>query len=363
MKKQFVWFSIIALLALLMACATPVQNAAAPTEEARADTQDAEEAMALPGEGITVKQGRPTWDTEWFQAALFKKLLEELGYTVEGPDTLDNPAFFLSAARGDVHFWASGWFPLHNTFIEDEKVAGKAVPIGMQAPGGGLQGYLIDKKTAEAHGITNLGDLADPAKAKLFDNDGDGKADLMGCNPGWGCELVINHHLEAYELADTVTHVQGEYSALIADTYARLQREEAVLFYTWTPNWTVGLMVPGVDLVWIETPFYTSRDDQEFDDSDGTMSGVVGCVDDPCDLGWPPNDIQVVANVEFLEANPAAKALFEQVSFNLLDIFAQNALMYDGEDSEADIERHAEEWIATNRDMVDQWLANAIAAK
>jgi len=368
MKRLLLLMTLLVFTLVGAACVAPpaaapaAEDAASDSSAEEAAADSGEEAAALPGEGVSVSQGRPTWDTEWFQAALFGKLLGELGYEVDEPDTLDNPAFFLSAARGDVDFWASGWFPLHNTFLADEKVAGKAVPIGMQAKGGGLQGYLIDKATADEHGITNLGDLADPEIAALFDGDGDGKADLMGCDPGWGCELVINHHLAEYELEETVTHVQGSYSALIADTYASIQREEPVLFYTWTPNWTVGLMVPGEDLVWLETPFYTSPDDQDSEESSGTMEGVVGCANDPCDLGWPPNDIQVVANVEFLEANPAAKAMFEQATFELADIFIQNAKMYDGEDSDADIDRHADEWIEANRELVDEWVANAIEA-
>ena len=32
------------------------------------------------------------------------------------------------------------------------------------------------------------------------------------------------------------------------------------------------------------------------------------------------------------------------------------------ENTEADIERHADEWIAANRDQVDEWLATANAA-
>jgi glycine betaine/proline transport system substrate-binding protein len=44
-----------------------------------------------------------------------------------------------------------------------------------------------------------------------FDADGDGKADLAGCIPGWGCERVIEHELTEYGLRDTVTHNQGEY--------------------------------------------------------------------------------------------------------------------------------------------------------
>lgn len=101
---------------------------------------------------------------------------------------------------------------------------------------GAAQGYLIDKKTATQYGITNLGQLKDPEVAALFDGDGDGKADLIGCNPGWGCEGAINHHLDAFGLTPTVAHKQGNYAALIADTLARYQAGKPVLYYTWTPT-------------------------------------------------------------------------------------------------------------------------------
>jgi glycine betaine/proline transport system substrate-binding protein len=68
----------------------------------------------------------------------------------------------------------------------------------------GAQGYLIDKKTADQYHITNIDQLKDPKIAKLFDTNGDGKADMMGCSPGWGCEAVINHQNKAFDLAKTV---------------------------------------------------------------------------------------------------------------------------------------------------------------
>lgn len=43
---------------------------------------------------------------------------------------------------------------------------------------GAAQGYLIDKKTADQYKITNIAQLKDPKIAKLFDTNGDGKADL-----------------------------------------------------------------------------------------------------------------------------------------------------------------------------------------
>lgn len=343
----------------------PAEETAAEEEAVtEAETTTEEETMVgLPGEGTTVSIGRATWDTGWFQAELYSQMLEELGYTVEDPSTLDNPAFYLSAARGDLDFWPNGWFPLHNTFIEDENVEGNVELVGYEVEAGALQGYLIDKKTADELGITSLEDFKDPEIAAAFDGNGNGLADLIGCNPGWGCELVIEHHLDAYELRNSIEHVQGEYSALMADTAARFQRGEPILFYTWTPNWTVAQLVPGEDVVWIEVPFSSLPEEQGGAEVDTVAEGVEGCVIDPCNMGFQPNDIRVVANTQFLEENPAARQLFELVEIPLGDIAEQNVKMIiDGEDSEEDIARHASEWIEENRDLVDGWLDEAMAA-
>jgi glycine betaine/proline transport system substrate-binding protein len=315
---------------------------------------------AEPGEGKTVSPARPTWDTGWFTTAIYGKLLEELGYQVEQPRTLDNPIFYQAVAQGDVDFWVEGWFPLHNEYRSTFENG--ASVIGYVAEGGALQGYLIDKKSAEEHGIGNLEDLKDADTAALFDADGDGRADMVACPPGWGCELVIEHQMDAYELRDTVNTIKASYSASMADAMARYQQGEPILFYTWTPNWTVGMLKPGEDVVWIEVPFPSLPDEQKEFEDQTTVDGVTGCVDDPCEMGWPANDIRPVANNEFLEENPAARKLLEMASIPLDDIFAQNAKMFEGEDSEADLERHAEEWIESNREQVDQWLEEARAA-
>jgi glycine betaine/proline transport system substrate-binding protein len=314
----------------------------------------------MPGEGTTIRLAQATWDTGWFQTAIFATLFEELGYTIEGPETLDAPVFYLSAAQGDVDLWPNGWFPLHSTYLQEEDVQGQVEQVGFEVKAGALQGYLIDKATADEYGITNLEDLKDPEIAALFDGDDNGQADLIGCDPGWGCELVIEHHLDAYEMRDTVEHVQGSYSALMADTIGRYERGEPILFYTWTPNWTVAELAPGEDVVWIEVPF-PSLPEEQADMEDQTVGeGIEGCVSDPCDLGFPPNDIRVVANSEFLAANPAIMTLAESVVIPLEDIAEQNLKMVqDEEDSEEDIQRHAEEWIEENRDQVDEWLSAA----
>lgn len=302
---------------------------------------------------------RATWDTGWFQTEIFKQLLEELGYVVKAPRTMDNLEFYLSAARGEMDLWANGWFPSHKSFIEDDRVRDRVEAVGFEVKAGALQGYLVDKKTADAHRITSLGDLKDPKIARVFDRNGNGKADLVGCNVGWGCERVVEHHLDAYDLRATVEHIQGDYSPMMDETTVRYKQGEPILFYTWTPNWTVGNLIPGKDVVWIQVPFASLPKEQENLKNQTTIKGVPGCVDDPCAMGFPPNDIRVVANKQFLKNHPDIRRLLELVKIPLADISRQNAKMLGGEDDVEDIRRHAQQWITLNRQKIDRWLQAA----
>jgi len=68
-----------------------------------------------PGKGVTVKPARATWNTGFFQEALVRRGLEELGYKVKRPRDLQNPLFYNSVYLGDVDYWANGWFPNHTS--------------------------------------------------------------------------------------------------------------------------------------------------------------------------------------------------------------------------------------------------------
>lgn len=312
-----------------------------------------------------VLMARADWDTGWFQAEIFKLLLEMSGYTVKGPITMNPREFYLSAARGEIDLWVNGWFP--NTYFGDNwlrnEIDAKVEAVGFEVKAGALQGYLIDKRSADTFGITNLKDFKDPRIARIFDVNGNGKADLIGCNPGWSCEVFINHHLTAYGLLKTVEHIQGDYSPMMANAITAFKHGTPILFYTWTPNWTVGKLVPGKDVVWLEVPFPSLPEGQKHLESRTRVKGVLGCGNDPCSMGFPPSDIRIVANREFLHDNPAIRRLAEGVVIPLGDIEAQNARMVDGEDDDHDIRRHAREWIHKNRSKIEQWLKKAGISK
>ena len=300
-----------------------------------------------------IRMARATWDTGWFQAEVYAVLLERLGYRVDGPHTMGNAEFYEAVAAGEVDMWANGWFPLHRSLVVDSD---PVEIVGNQVAGGALQGYFVDAATAQAHGISNLGDLADPSVAALFDHDGDGRADLVGCDVGWSCALTIDHHLEAYGLSGVVEQVQGDYSPLISETIARYRAGQPVLYYTWTPNWTIGEMVPGRDAVWLEVPFPSLPADQASALDRTAMAGIAGCANDPCLTGWPPNDIRVVANSDFLDANESVRLLLEQVVIPRRDISAQNVRMVTLGGDPEDIRRHAEEWVDANLGTVSGWI-------
>ena len=314
-------------------------------------------AQEQPGEGTEITMARPTWDTGWFHTEIYAQMLEELGYEVDETLTLDNPIFYQSVALGDVTMWVDGWFPLHNTYRPSFE--GQAEIVGAVAEGGALEGYLVDKASAEEFDIQTLDDFKRDEVKEAFDRNGDGKADMVACPPGWGCEVNIEHHLDAYDLRDHVNPIKAGYSASMADAVAAYGQGESIFFYTWTPNWTVNELVPGEDVVWIEVPEVDLPEEMADLEDAATLEGVEGCVDDPCTLGFPANDIVPVVNSAFLEENPAVRALLEDVSIPLSDIFAQNAAMNAGDD---DIEAQASTWIEENRADVDRWLEAARAA-
>ena len=258
----------------------------------------------------------------------------------------------MAIANGDATFLATHWNPLHADYYKNAGGDAKLFRKGVYSDNA-AQGYLMDKKTADQYKITNLGQLKDPKIAKLFDSDGDGKADLTGCTPGWGCEAVIEHHLTAYKLRDTVTHKQGTYSALIADTISRYKAGKPILYYTWTPYWVSNVLKPGKDVVWLEVPFSSLPGEQAKLDTK---------LPNGKNYGFVVNKQQIIANKAFTDKHPDAAKLFELMQVPVGDISAQNHMMSQGQSKPSDINRHVDGWIKAHQKTFDGWLEQARAA-
>jgi len=311
-----------------------------------------------PGKGVTLKPARATWNTGFFQEALVRRGLEEMGYKVEKVKDLANPIFYKSVTLGDLDYWTNGWFPMHNNQLPKD-FYDKADKYGYVARAGGLQGYLVSKKEVEKFNIKSLDDFKRPEVKKAFDKNGDDKADLTACPPGWGCEKTISHHMNVYDLADHINPVKASYEAGMAAALGAYKNGEPVFFYTWTPNWTVFKFQPGKDVMWINVPKIIPDEAQKVAIERMTVEGVKGAVSDPVKLGFVVSDIRIVANKEMIAKNPAVKKFFEIFTLPLLDINAQNTKMNEGQKSQKYIEKHVDEWIAKNQEKWKGWLTEA----
>lgn len=306
-----------------------------------------------PGDGRSVQPMTSGIAEEIFQHEILFEGLRALGYEVRDPLEGEYAVMHVALGQGDADFTGVHWDLLHAEFFERSGGEDALVKLGTFVDTV-LQGYLIDKATADEHGITNLEQLRDPEIARLFDADGDGLADLTGCNPGWGCELVIEHHLPEYGLVETVRHNQGSYFALMADTIARHEAGQPILYYTWTPLWVSGVLVSGRDVEWLEVPYTSLPNQADATTEDTTAEGR--------NLGFAVDRIRVLANRAWAEENPAAARFLELAEIPIGDVSAQNLLMREGEDSPEDIARHAAEWIEQNRETFESWLEEARSA-
>ncbi len=354
MNKTFTLPLYSALIALgLSACGQQQQNAnknaSAPAAGASAASPTTAGDQSQPGKGVTVQALQSSLSEESFQTLIINNLLKELGYETPPVKEVDYSAAYTAIANGDASYMTVNWEPLHNEMYKNAGGDAKFYRQGNYITGS-AQGYLIDKKTADQYKITNIEQFKDPKIAKLFDIDGDGKADLTGCQAGWGCEAAIEYHLDAYKLRDHITHKQGQYAAIIGDTISRHKEGKPVFYYTWTPYWVSGKLVPGKDVVWLEVPSSANRENQDTTAPDGK------------NYGFPISNERIVANKAFAEANPAAAKLFAVAQLPIADVNAENTLLNDGENQPEQIQQHADNWIKANRATVDKWLAEARAA-
>lgn len=281
---------------------------------------------------------------ELFQTEIVNIGLEKLGYKPIAGSELEYDVIHQAIGRDYLDYTAVHWYPIHKDFFEQNGGHTKfkrLEPVVENA----LQGYLIDKATATANNIDGLPDLQDPEIAKLFDTDGDGKANLVGCPHGWACRGVIESHLEANNLRDTVVQDSHDYNASMTKIIERYEAGKPVLYFTWTPLWVSSVLEPNQDVVWLDVPPLEPEENPSIVDGKN--------------LGFEINHIHILASRDFLRDNPDAARWFELVNIPITDVSLQNQRMRDGENKPEDVRRHAEEWIQNNQGTFDNWLEDA----
>ena len=344
--------------------------------------------MALPGEGVDVIAARADWITGYFQAELYKLLLEELGYDVSYPAEIEiGPSLaYLAMAQGDIDYWPNSWYPGHLAWHLPELPDGSQVGhhisiVGEQMLSGGLVGFMVTKSFADEYGVYTMDELNRNAAAlAAFDAadpmPGNGVADIFGCAEAWTCEDIITNMI-VFGGWDNINQITADYDAMFAEAVANVRDGEPMVVLSWTPSAYVTVLRPGDNVYWMGVDEILDdsnpanqeggeRHDQRGADGTGGYAtvGADQCPsaanqpDGLCPIGWIASDILITANNDFLSANPAARALFEVVRLPVIDVSLANVAQDRGE-SPTDL---AVQWLADNRDLVDEWIFFALAA-
>jgi len=410
-RKASIWLAVLAVLAMFAAAcgsdtAVSAVSDAAPdaadtaTDAAGAATDavsgDEEDAMAddaaMPGAGKSANMGRANWSSGYVQASILHDLLEEMGYDVSSPDGLEfaPDLGYQTMASGEMDFWANSWYPGHLSWWEGDLPDGTKIGDnltrleGSLMPGGGLQGMLVTKAWADAEGFTTLDEInADEALWSQLDTDGNGKGEFYGCPEDWTCDDIMASQIE-FAGWTQLEQTQAGYDAMFAEFLQKAQDGEPAIIYTWTPTAYLAQAIPGETTMWLSMNNESVLDDSNPLDKeggesycqrcapDGTVNDDIGyqglgddvCLIGPdgCQVGWRAANIEITANTEWLDDNPAARGLFEVFKPPLIDLAIAGVDLANSDGAQADVDRIAADWIANNRDLADSWIADALAA-
>ena len=272
------------------------------------------------------------WTGDWLTLYPIKILLEEeLGYTTRIDETSVAMAW-TAVGTGQADLWTNAWLP--NQADLQAEFAETAISLGTIYGGGShdpcLQFWAVPTSVSEQYGLTSIEQLDDPQFVEMFDTDGDGVGDLLGCDAAWKCAAINDEIIVAYGLKGTYEQKYGAESMITAAIVGSMKKGEPALFYFYTPH-----------------PFFI----------DYPIGEAVTILEDPKG-GWGELATVIkVANHEWIEANPKAAELIRQVTMTQEDIAWSMVQVDDRGDDAATLEAIAREWMADHQTEVDAWVA------
>ncbi|MEL7039298.1 MAG: glycine betaine ABC transporter substrate-binding protein, partial [Cyanobacteria bacterium J06592_8] len=139
-QKSILLSLLFSLCVGLLACQLTSQNSTQST------TSSSEE---MPGAGVKVRAG----SGELFVTEVVNIGLEKLGYQTAAIKQLNVAVAHAAVSNGELDFYGTHWEKLHTKFFEQNGGNQKLEKVGVLIKNG-LQGYQIDKKTAEQYNIS-----------------------------------------------------------------------------------------------------------------------------------------------------------------------------------------------------------------
>ena len=302
-------------------------------------------AFAGAAQAADVVIGVPNWPSVNATAHILKVAIEEnLGLSVELQNGT-NPIVFEAMDKGSMHAHPEVWLPnqqnLHDTYVKDKGTVVKNLN-GVAA----FQGMCVPKFVADEHGVKSITDLTDPAKAALFDSDGDGKGEVWIGAPGWASTNVEKVRAKSYGYAETMVQTEMDETLAYANLDNAIKAKKPWVGFCYTPHYVFALH----ELHALEEPAY-----------DSSKWNVLQPTDDPA---WLEKSSAAVAwdtaylhlhYAKSLESDyPEVATIMANMQLTTEEVSAMTfALVIEKQEALA----YAQTWVKENEDRVLGWLS------
>ena len=143
---------------------------------------------------------------------------------------------FQGLKQGDTHVTMEIWLPNQSIGWEEALELGEVVSVGKSLVGDWQSTFVIPAYIADKYPeLKTPQDLAQDVYKELFSTtESRGNARLVGCVPGWSCELVNDEQIESYGLTDHLYVIKpGSQDAMFAEIFGAYERQEPWLGYMW----------------------------------------------------------------------------------------------------------------------------------
>lgn len=264
-------------------------------------------ASAAQAEG-TVNLAYVEWASEVASTNVVRVVLEQAGYEVD-MTSLSAAAMWQALSTGDADAIVAAWLPTtHADYME--RVGDNVEDLGVNLDGTKL-GLVVPAYT-DIDSIEDLNDNAD-----LFNGE------IIGIDPGAGLMGLTEDVIDEYGLDMRLR--SGSDATMVGALSSAIANEEDIVVTSWTPHW----MFARWDLKYL---------------------------DDPQEVYGGAEQIHTVVRQGFGDDMPGAYAIldaFEWTAEHMGEVMLMN------QEDGADPYESAQQWVADNQDLVEEWLSAA----
>jgi glycine betaine/proline transport system substrate-binding protein len=314
-----------------------------------------------------LKLAAPVGDWAELPKRVARILLEdELGYAVIVREAAYGTAY-AALAGGELDIFTDVWSPNHKEYTDEYVPHRVRIAGDLSNPSTGIytgadQGWLVPKWTRNKYNVDSLDDIAalEPGDVLFdaLDGDSDGFMDLIGGEAGWAVVKIndekIDYYNENYDLdmRQLVANLPGSHDEMLtAHVESKLDAQEDVLFYLWTPHhlfaeYEEALCEEDGRILWLADPWGFLSEPEATDHHTGFASAT----------------IYIAYRAGLEDEHPDVVALLERMRMTIADANAYcywESLIKGGEEATAkEKSEYALRWIEDHRGEVDSWLAN-----